>query len=112
MPKKQQSNSPMDVLLKTTPEEFAEYMNTVSLGELKSISNYLKMEYERSNAMRQSLLIAMENAPAKDKKQIDKTVQNLMIILQLIEDRVLILSELEKERVLVKEWFSLFHKHS
>ena len=33
-------------------------------------------------------------------KAIDETVQRLMVILQLIEDRVLILAELEKERSL------------
>lgn len=94
------SQSPMAMLVETPVEEFLDYVKTISLGELKSVSNYLKMEYERVNAMRQSLLIANEKAPRKDKKEIDKTVQNLMVIMQLIEDRVLILAELEKERSL------------
>ena len=92
--------SPMAVLIETPVAEFLSYVANLSLGELKSVSNFLKMEYERTNAMRQSLLIALENAPKKDVKQIDKTVQDLMVILQLIEDRVLILAELEKERSL------------
>ena len=92
--------SPMAVLIETPVAEFLSYVANLSLGELKSVSNFLKMEYERTNAMRQSLLIALENAPKKDVKQIDKTVQDLMVIVQLIEDRVIMLAELEKERAL------------
>lgn len=92
--------SPMAVLIETPVAEFLDYVKNLSLGELKSIINFLKMEYERTNAMRQSLLIAMEKAPKKDIKQIDKTVQDLIIIQQLIEDRVLILVELENKRSL------------
>lgn len=94
------AQSPMAMLVETPVDEFLDYVKTISLGELKSVNNYLKMEYERINAMRQSLLIASEKAPKKDKKEIDNTVQNIMIIMQLIEDRVLILTELEKERAL------------
>lgn len=88
------------MLIETPVEDFLAYVKTISLGELKSVSNYLKMEYERVNSARQGLLIASEKAPRKDKKEIDNTVQQLMIILQLIEDRVVILAELEKERAL------------
>lgn len=92
--------SPTSMLIETPVQEFLDYVKTISLGQLKSVSNFLKMEYERVNAMRQSLLIALESAPKRDKKEIEQTINNLMIIQQLIEDRVLILAELEKERTL------------
>ena len=95
-----QEKSATAMLVETPIEEFLDYVKTISLGELKSVSNYLKIEYERVNSARQGLLIASENAPKKDLKAIDETVQRLMVILQLIEDRVLILAELEKERSL------------
>lgn len=104
-----ENKSPMTILIATPVQEFLDYVSNLSLGEVMSVNNFLKMEYERTNAMRQSLLLAMEKAPKKDHKQIDKTIQDLMVILQLIEDRVVILTEISKSRS-IKGWFSPFDK--
>lgn len=92
--------SPMTILLETPITEFLNYVSTLSLGELKSVSNFLKMEYERTNMIRKSLMDSLETAPADKIEDFNKTLQDLMIIMQHIEDRVVILAELEKERVL------------
>lgn len=92
--------SPMAILLETPITEFLNYVSTLSLGELKSVSNFLKMEYERTNMIRKSLMDSLETAPEDKIEDFNKTLQDLMIIMQHIEDRVVILVELEKERVL------------
>lgn len=89
----------MDMLLKMTPETYIETMKNQPLGFKTSLLNLLKAQYEQCNFLKENLVTVLEkdSVPEGDRKDIEKTLRDLYISMQLIEDRHNILDILIKE---------------
>lgn len=89
----------MDMLLKMPIDDFVEYVKTKDLGFKKSLSNLLALQYEQANKVRHSLVTTWNKTKEKqgsfsDEKELEKTVGDLFVVLQLLEDRFCVVKEL------------------
>lgn len=79
----------MDMLLRMKPDLFLEFIKSQPMGFNLSLRNILKAQFEQCNATKDALLhlLAQGRVPQQDKEDINKTVKDLYISMQLIEDR-------------------------
>lgn len=80
-------------------EVFTEEAKELSLDELKSLTNHLKVEFERVSKMKDAMLLLPQDKLAEH----ENVLANLYLCLQLIEDRVSILLEIEDSRTIKSE---------
>ena len=99
MKKIQETELTMDMILTMTPEEFRDTVKAQPLGFNKSLLNLLKAQYEQCNISKESLSAVVEKAevPTEDMQEYERTIHNLYVCMQLIEDRHTILDLLIKE---------------
>lgn len=81
----------MNEILMCTPESFLEQIKTQSHGTLLNLKQLLIAKYDEVNATRQAVLSLSEQVKDEDKERFQHTLNNLMVAMQLIEDRVNIL---------------------
>lgn len=93
----------IDMLLKMTPEVFRDIVKSQPLGFNSSLSNLLKAQYSQCNLAKESLKELMTNEavpmPTEDVERTTKTINDLYICMQLLEDRHTILTEVIKSQV-------------
>lgn len=87
----------LDEIIQLKPEEFAEFLSEQNLGYLSSVKNFIQMYYEQVNVTKDSILALVhkgENMPKQDKEQAQKTLNDLYIVMQLLEDKFNITNEI------------------
>ena len=89
----------MDMIMKMSPETFRDIMKGQPLGFKQSLLNLLKANYEQCNLLKDSILVILEKATIteEERKENEKSLKDLYLCLQLIEDRYTILDILVKE---------------
>lgn len=85
-------------LLESPTEEFIAYVESLPLGELLGLKNYLEAEYERVRQMKDMLIKRVKDTQNKSTK-VTETVEGLYKILAVIENRHgIILQFIESKR--------------
>lgn len=85
------SKSLTSFLVEKPIEEFIKESKDLTLDEIQTMSNHLKAEYERVKRTKDALL---QLSP----EQCEEVLKNIYVLMQLMEDRVLVLQEIESER--------------
>lgn len=91
----------LDEILKLTPEQFTDIMNTKDMGYLNSVKNFIQMYFEQVNVTKDSMLALVtkgENMPKEDKEKAQQTLNDLYVVMQLLEDRHNIIKAILDER--------------
>lgn len=73
-------------LLESPTEEFIAYVESLSLGELLGLKNYLEAEFERVRQMK-DILITRTTQLGSSNKTVQETLDGLYAILTVIENR-------------------------
>ena len=89
----------LDMILKMTPEDFISMMKTQTKGFKESLANLLKVQFEQCKASKDVIItMIMEGrVPQEDKEETERTLMDLYVCLQLLEDRYTILNILISE---------------
>lgn len=89
----------MDMILKMTPEVFRDTMKAQPMGFKLSLQNLLKAQYEQCSMSKDAILLNLEKGayPEQAKEQAQKTIEDLYICMQLIEDRHTVLALLVED---------------
>lgn len=73
-------------LLESPTEEFIAYVESLPLGELLGLKNYLEAEYERVRQMKDMLITRTKNV-GKPSTKVKETIEGMYTILAVIENR-------------------------
>lgn len=89
----------LDMILKMTPEDFISMMKNQTKGFKESLANLLQVQFEQCKASKDVLttMIVEGRVPQEDKEQTERTLMDLYVCLQLLEDRYTILNILISE---------------
>ena len=89
----------LDMILKMTPEDFISMMKNQTKGFKESLANLLQVQFEQCKASKDVLttMIMEGRVPQEDKEQTERTLMDLYVCLQLLEDRYTILNILISE---------------
>lgn len=86
-------------LLESPTEDFIAYLQSLTLGELLGLKNYLEAEFERVRQMKDTLIERAETLGMKSDK-VKETIEGMYTILAVIENRHgVILKFIESKRV-------------
>lgn len=80
----------MNEILKMTHEEFIDSLKSTDLGYKKSLLNLLKSQYEQCRLLKDSLVLVLSETPnmkQEDKDKHDKSISDLYLTLQILEDK-------------------------
>lgn len=69
-------------------EKSVELLNTLTLGQLQSFSNAVKLKYSEVEVVKEQMLafVQLENVPQEDLDKANEILENLYKALQKIED--------------------------
>lgn len=81
-------------------EEFCKYCNEKDLGFLFSFSNYLKIQFERVNKMREDCIIRLEKE-LQGSEEVKSALVSIYCMLSVIENKYLLVQENIKVRELI-----------
>lgn len=86
----------MNMILQATPEDFRDLMINQTLGVRSSLQNILQAQYEQCKMVKDALLeLKRQNkVPKEDLGETNKSIEDLYVCMQLIEDRYNILKEI------------------
>lgn len=89
----------LDMILKMTPEDFISMMKNQTKGFKESLANLLQVQFEQCKASKDVIttMIMEGRVPQEDKEQTERTLMDLYVCLQLLEDRYTILNILISE---------------
>lgn len=89
----------LDMILTMTPEDFISMMKNQTKGFKESLANLLKVQFEQCKASKDVIItMIMEGrVPQEDKEETERTLMDLYVCLQLLEDRYTILNILISE---------------
>ncbi len=85
-----------NLLISKPVEVFTEESKQLTLDEVKSLINHLKVEFERVSKMKDAMLLLPQDKLAEN----ENVLANLYLCMQLIEDRVNVLMEIEDSRTI------------
>ena len=85
-----------NLLISKPVEVFTEESKQLTLDEVKSLINHLKVEFERVSKMKDAMLLLPQDNLAEN----ENVLANLYLCMQLIEDRVNVLMEIEDSRTI------------
>ena len=89
----------LDMILKMTPEDFISMMSNQTKGFKESLANLLQVQFEQCKASKDVIttMIMEGRVPQEDKEETERTLMDLYVCLQLLEDRYTILNILIDE---------------
>lgn len=89
----------LDMIMKMSPEDFIATMKNQTKGFKESLANLLKVQFEQCRVSKDVItdMLANGKVPQEDLAQTNRTLEDLYICLQLIEDRYTILNILISE---------------
>lgn len=89
----------LDMILKMTPEDFISMMKNQTKGFKESLANLLQVQFEQCKASKDVIttMIMEGRVPQEDKEETERTLMDLYVCLQLLEDRYTILNILIDE---------------
>lgn len=89
----------LDMILKMTPEDFISMMKNQTKGFKESLANLLQVQFEQCKASKDVIttMIMEGRVPQEDKEETERTLMDLYVCLQLLEDRYTILNILISE---------------
>lgn len=85
----------MDMLLKMRPEMYMDFIKSQPMGFNLSLRNLLLAQYEQCKSSKDALLhIVISNKISdEEKKELNKTIKDLYLCMQLLEDRFNLVNE-------------------
>ena len=89
----------LDMIMKMSPEDFITTMKNQTKGFKESLANLLKVQFEQCRVSKEVItdMLANGRVPQEDLAQTNRTLEDLYLCLQLIEDRYTILNILISE---------------
>ena len=89
----------LDMIMKMSPEDFIATMKNQTKGFKESLANLLKVQFEQCRVSKDVItdMLANGRVPQEDLVQTNRTLEDLYLCLQLIEDRYTILNILISE---------------
>ena len=89
----------LDMIMKMSPEDFIATMKNQTKGFKESLANLLKVQFEQCRVSKDVItdMLANGRVPQEYLVQTNRTLEDLYICLQLIEDRYTILNILISE---------------
>lgn len=88
----------LDVIVNATPEELKEEFEQHSLGDLTNFIQRLTMIYEIQTKTKDSILLDIKENKTSS-KDAEKTLNNLYLYMQKIEDTVTVLKSIKDEKL-------------
>lgn len=86
------NEQPMDIILNSTAEELTAEFSTWDLGTLQSFKNLFTMKYEQQRLAKDELLKKLDKQEVT-KEEADKTLSNMYVLMQKLEDVCTIIVE-------------------
>lgn len=89
----------LDMIMKMSPEDFITTMKNQTKGFKESLANLLKVQFEQCRVSKDVItdMLANGRVPQEDLVQTNRTLEDLYLCLQLLEDRYTILNILISE---------------
>lgn len=89
----------LDMIMKMSPEDFIATMKNQTKGFKESLANLLKVQFEQCRVSKDVItdMLANGRVPQEDLVQTNRTLEDLYLCLQLLEDRYTILNILISE---------------
>lgn len=85
----------MDMLLKMRPEMYVDFIKSQPMGFNLSLRNLLQAQFEQCKVSKDALvnIVISKKISKEEKKELNKTIKDLYLCMQLLEDRFNLVNE-------------------